>query len=379
MPDTQVYGTMCTDVGNAVIANAVLTGTKIDFTQIVVGDGNGKPYTPEPSQTQLRHQVWSGGIGEASEDPTQANRILLHAVIPSSVGGWTMREIGVQDSQGRLIAVGNTPEIPKEAVTSGAIMEMDLYVYLAVVNADGVNIVVDPTVVIATKADINKLQEQIDDMETSSITSIKLGSDTIQAQKDTIEIPAATSETNGYMTTAQAKQLADAVPQSRKVNGHALSDNVTLTAADIGARPSDWNPDLSGYVPKGRKINGHALSADVTISPSDLTQDATHRFVSDTEKSDWNAKTQVKFFSVTVPLSGWNDAAPYTQTITVDGLTDGDAHLYLSPATAGQPTEDEETAFACITGGTTAANSLTLYCRDDKPASDITVRLEVIS
>lgn len=379
MADTQVYGTMCTDIGNAAIANAVLTGTKIDFTQIVVGDGNGKPYTPDPTQTQLRHQVWSGGIGEASEDTSQSNRILLHAVIPSSVGGWTMREIGVQDSQGRLIAVGNTPEIPKVSVTSGAIMEMDLYVYLAVVNADGVNIVIDPTVVIATKSDINKLQKQIDDMETSSITSIKLGSDTIQAQKDTIEIPAATSETNGYMTTSQAKQLADAVPQGRTINGHALSGNITLTAEDIGARPSDWNPDLSGYVPRSRTINGHALSSDISIAPSDLTEDATHRFVSDAEKSAWNAKTQVKSFSATATASGWSDAAPYTQTITVDGLTGGDAHMYLSPATAGQPTEDEETAFACITGGTTAANSLTLYCRDDKPASDINIRLEVIS
>lgn len=91
------------------------------------------------------------------------------------------------------------------------------------------------------------------------------------------------------------------------------------------------------------------------------------------------AENQIKCYSVPVPSSAWNDAAPYTQTITVDGLTGGDAHLYLSPATAGQPTEDEETAFACITGGTTDTNSLTLYCRDDKPASDITVRLEVIS
>ena len=342
MEDTQVYGTICTDAGNEAIANAVIKGSKIYFTQIVVGDGGGESYVPDPSQTQLKHQVWSGGIGEASLDQTQANRIILHAVVPSSVGGWTMREIGVQDSQGRLIAIGNTPEIPKEAVTNGAIMELDLYVYLVVVNADGVNIVVDPTVTIATKADINSLQKQIDEIEKTSVKGIKLGDSTVQAKDGTIEIPSASTDSNGYMTSDQAKQLADAVPQSRT-------------------------------------INGHALSADVTIAPSDLTQDATHRFVSDAEKATWNAKTQVKSFSVTVPATGWGDAAPYSQSITVDGLTDGDAHLYLSPATAEQPAEDEETAFACITGGTTAANSLTLYCRDDKPAIDINVRLEVIS
>ena len=197
---------------------------------------------------------------------------------------------------------------------------------------------------LATSGDsiFNNLQSQIDEIIKSSVIGIKLGDSTIQTKDGTIEIPAATNDTNGYMTTDQAKQLADAVPQSRT-------------------------------------INGHALSADVTIAPSDLTQDATHRFVSDAEKAAWNAKTQVKSFSVTAPATGWGDAAPYSQTITVDGLTDGDAHLYLSPATAGQPTEDEETAFACVTGGTTASNSLTLYCRDDKPANDINVRLEVIS
>ena len=127
------------------------------------------------------------------------------------------------------------------------------------------------------------------------------------------------------------------------------------------------------------KLGTNALNAAngvVTIPGASDTQDG---YVTKTQVSTWNAKTQVKSFSVTAPATGWGDAAPYSQSITVDGLTDGDAHLYLSPATAEQPAEDEETAFACITGGTTAANSLTLYCRDDKPAIDINVRLEVIS
>ena len=162
MADTQIYGTMCTDIGNAAIANSVLTGTKVNFTQIAVGDANGTPYVPVSGMTELKHQVWSGPIGEVTQDPEEANRMILHAVLPSSVGGWVMREIGVLDDQGRLIAVGNTPEIPKEVVTTGAIMEMDLYIYISVVDARGVNVVIDPTVVIASKADVNKLQQLLD-------------------------------------------------------------------------------------------------------------------------------------------------------------------------------------------------------------------------
>ena len=162
MADTQIYGTLCTDIGNAAIANSVLTGTKVNFTQIAVGDANGTPYVPVSGMTALKHQVWSGPIAEVSQDPEQPNRMILHAVLPSSVGGWVMREIGVLDDQGRLIAVGNTPEIPKEAVTSGAIMEMDLYIYISVVDARGVNVVIDPTVVIASKADVNKLKQLLD-------------------------------------------------------------------------------------------------------------------------------------------------------------------------------------------------------------------------
>ncbi len=161
MADTQLYGTMCTDIGNAAIANSVVTGTKVNFAQIAVGDADGTPYVPVNGMTALKHQVWCGPIGDVSQDKEEPNRMILHAVLPSSVGGWVMREIGVLDDKGRLIAIGNTPEIPKEVVTTGALMEMDLYIYISVVDARGVNVIIDPTVIIATKADINKLWDAV--------------------------------------------------------------------------------------------------------------------------------------------------------------------------------------------------------------------------
>ncbi len=231
MADTQLYGTMCTDVGNAAVANSVLAGTKVNFTQIAVGDANGTPYVPVSSMAALKHQVWSGPIGEVVIDPQQANRMILHGVLPSSVGGWVMREIGVLDDKGNLIAVGNTPEIPKEAITSGVIMEMDLCIYISVIDARGVNVIIDPTVVIASKADVNQLRQLLKD------------------HKD---------DTVAHMTQGQKNQLGTAI-QSATINGAPVSKSGTT----LQLPPY---PAIPGSLP----ANG-GLSADTTHISSALT------------------------------------------------------------------------------------------------------------
>lgn len=85
----------------------------------------------------------------------------------------------------------------------------------------------------------------------------------------------------------------------------------------------------------------------------------------------------VKLFTVPLPAAGWSTSAPYSQTVSVDGLPDKDGDFRLSPATAGAPTEAEETAFGCITGSTGTTGSITFNCRDTKPDADIKVRLVV--
>ena len=261
------------------------------------------------------------------------NRMILHAVLPSSVGGWVMREIGVLDDKGQLLAVGNTPEIPKEVVTSGAIMEMDLYIYISVVDARGVNVIIDPTVIIATKADINKLWDTVNKLA----QSVKLGDNVYAATNAVITLPAADSTHDGYMAKEQAEKLA------------GIEDNANNYA----------HPTTAGnkHIPAGGAA-GQTLMW----------------------QADGTAKWQQTHytFTATLPASGWSSTAPYTQIVSVTGMTaDMDPHLYLVPATSGAPTEAEAEAFACITGGTTAAGTVTFHCREDKPTTNITVRLEV--
>jgi hypothetical protein len=113
------------------------------------------------------------------------------------------------------------------------------------------------------------------------------------------------------------------------------------------------------------------------VNPNYIEQDSTHRLVSDFEKNTWNNKANHYSFDVDLPASNWLGSKPYTQTVSITDLPDKDADFKLKPATDGEPTKAEETAFYCISGGTTALGSATFYCRDTKPATDITVRLVV--
>lgn len=334
MADTQVYGTMCTDIGNAAIANSVLTGTKVNFAQIVVGDGNGTPYVPVSGQTSLKHQVWSGAIAEVTQDPDQMNRMILHAVLPSSVGGWVMREIGVLDDKGQLLAVGNTPEIPKEVVTSGAIMEMDLYIYISVVDARGVNVIIDPTVIIATKADINKLWDTVNKLA----QSVKLGDNVYAATNAVITLPVADSTHDGYMAKEQAEKLA------------GIEDNAN----------NYTHPNTAGnkHIPAGGAA-GQALMW----------------------QADGTAKWQQVHYTFTaaLPVSGWTGSVPYTQTVNVTGLTAGMRPVMdLVQSDTISTAQSQLEAYACISRATTTDGKLTVICYDDKPNVDITVQMEVV-
>lgn len=158
---TKEYGTILTKVGNAGITNAMLTGEKVNWSRICVGDGNGYDYTPDANQTELRNKLWDGPISDMSLVEGNDNQIIIHGVIPTEVGGFWIREIGILDDDGNLVAVGNTPAQEKATGASKVIMDMDVYIHILVTNADVVNVVVDPTVTIASKADLEHLREEV--------------------------------------------------------------------------------------------------------------------------------------------------------------------------------------------------------------------------
>lgn len=148
------YYSLVTDIGTAAIVNAALTGEKVDITDFVVGDGGGSYYQPTANMTKLHNKTWQGKVTAVEPVPGQPNLLRIKAVIPSSVGGFTIREMGALNRTGQLITVSNTPDMQKVVIADGVSSELQTVIEIAVSNAEVVNFTVDPTVIIATKQDI---------------------------------------------------------------------------------------------------------------------------------------------------------------------------------------------------------------------------------
>lgn len=146
------YFTLITREGLVKITNAQLTNSKIEITEVVVGDGNGAAYTPTGTETQLKRVVWRGGVSSIEIDAQNPNWIVAEAVIPASAGGFTIREVGLYDAQGTLIAIGNYPDTYKPVLADGSTMDLALRTIIEVSNASSVTLRVDPNVIVASRA-----------------------------------------------------------------------------------------------------------------------------------------------------------------------------------------------------------------------------------
>jgi hypothetical protein len=149
MPAT--FYTILTSVGRAKVANAIALNQSISLTQMAVGDGNGNPVTPVESQTALVRETYRGAINMLSIDSSNAAYAVVDFVVPSSVGGFVVREFGIFSSDGLLFAVGNFPDSYKPTSEEGSTKDLIVRAYMEVTNADIVNLVINPNVVIATR------------------------------------------------------------------------------------------------------------------------------------------------------------------------------------------------------------------------------------
>lgn len=152
--EDKTYGTLVTDCGIQLIAAAVMEGKKINITGLAVGDGGGAYYQPTPNMTGLKNECWSGPIKSVSVNKDSPNMIDITAIIPSTVGGFTIREMAVKDDVKNTIAICNTPDTEKVIISSGAAGEIELTMHIEISNADAISFIIDPNVVTATKKDI---------------------------------------------------------------------------------------------------------------------------------------------------------------------------------------------------------------------------------
>ncbi len=297
---------LLTVIGANKLAKATALGTTLKITQMAVGDGGGTLPTPDTQQTKLVGEKRRAGLNTLFVDPKNDSQIIAEQVIPENEGGYWIREIGLFDDEGSLIAVGNCPETYKPQLQEGSGRTQTIRMILTVSHTESVELKVDPSVILATLEFVNDVIES--------------------ASKQTLEEVAKLYATKAELSTGLSKvqKSADAantnansrVPSTRKVNNKPLSTDITLTAGDVGAATptqvneaktaasnaqatansgvskadaaqktandavnkanaaqasaNNANTNANGRVPNTRKVNGKPLSADISLTAGDV-------------------------------------------------------------------------------------------------------------
>ncbi|HEK2786624.1 TPA: phage tail protein [Proteus mirabilis] len=297
---------LLTVIGANKLAKATALGTTLKITQMAVGDGGGTLPTPDTQQTKLVGEKRRAGLNTLFVDPKNDSQIIAEQVIPENEGGYWIREIGLFDDEGSLIAVGNCPETYKPQLQEGSGRTQTIRMILTVSHTESVELKVDPSVILATREFVNDAIES--------------------ASKQTLEEVAKLYATKAELSTGLSKvqKSADAantnansrVPSTRKVNNKPLSTDITLTASDVGAATpaqvneaktaasnaqatansgvskadtaqktandavskanaaqtaaNNANTNANGRVPNTRKVNGKPLTADITLTAGDV-------------------------------------------------------------------------------------------------------------
>ena len=160
------YYSILTSIGKAQIANALGLGTKVDFVTMKVGDGNGSYYNPTESQTDLVHTVWQGAIGQVAIDEDNSNWINIEVLIPPDVGGFFIREYGVFDASGNMLAIAKCAETYKPLPSDGSTKEINMKMVLAISNTSSITLKIDPTIIFAKKKDVDEVSSRVDALTT---------------------------------------------------------------------------------------------------------------------------------------------------------------------------------------------------------------------
>ncbi|EPR5745997.1 phage tail protein [Escherichia coli] len=147
---TKFY-TLLTDIGAAKLASAAALGVPLKITHMAVGDGGGVLPTPDAKQTALVNEKRRAALNMLYIDPQNSSQIIAEQVIPENEGGWWIREVGLFDESGALIAVGNCPESYKPQLAEGSGRTQTVRMVLITSSTDNITLKIDPAVVLATR------------------------------------------------------------------------------------------------------------------------------------------------------------------------------------------------------------------------------------
>ncbi|HFU7226657.1 TPA: phage tail protein [Escherichia coli] len=169
------FYTLLTDIGAAKLASAAALGVPLKITQMAVGDGGGVLPTPSAQQTALVAEKRRAALNMLYIDPQNSSQIIAEQVIPETEGGWWIREVGLFDETGALIAVGNCPESYKPQLAEGSGRTQTVRMVLITSSTDNITLKIDPAVVLATRKYVDdkvlELKVYVDDLMAKHIAA----------------------------------------------------------------------------------------------------------------------------------------------------------------------------------------------------------------
>ncbi|HFI8874751.1 TPA: phage tail protein, partial [Escherichia coli] len=268
---TVKYYAILTNQGAARLANATMLGSKLNLTQMAVGDANGVLPTPDPAQTKLINQKRIAPLNLLSVDPNNQSQIIAEQIIPENEGGFWIREIGLYDDEGVLIAVANCPETYKPQLQEGSGRTQTIRMILVVTNTEAITLKIDPSVVLATRKyvddEVLELKLYVDDQMRNHIAAQDPHTQYAQKHNPTFTgepkapTPAAENNTTRIATTEFVQAAITAL-----INGApATLDTLKEIAAAINNDPkfsTTINNALSGKQPLDETLT-HLSGKDV--------------------------------------------------------------------------------------------------------------------
>ncbi|EKS6356140.1 phage tail protein [Enterobacter hormaechei] len=317
---TVKYKTVITKAGAIKLAAATVpNGKKVNFTAMAVGDGGGTLPMPDPNQTKLVKEVWRHALNKISQDKKNKNYVVAELLIPPETGGFWMRELGLYDDTGTLIAVGNMAESYKPALAEGSGRAQTVRMVIMVSDIESVELTIDTSTVMATQDYVDdKLAEHEQSrrhpdatLTAKGFTQLSSATDSVSesvaatpkavkaaydiakgkytaqdattAQKGIVQLSSATDSTSeSVAATPKAVKAAYDLAKGKYTAQDAttaqkgivqLSSATDSTSEALAATPKAVkaaNDNANGRVPSGRRINGHALTDDFNISAQDI-------------------------------------------------------------------------------------------------------------
>ncbi|HHL9332437.1 phage tail protein [Escherichia coli] len=284
---TKFY-TLLTDIGAAKLASAAALGVPLKITHMAVGDGGGVLPTPDAKQTALVNEKRRAALNMLYIDPQNSSQIIAEQVIPENEGGWWIREVGLFDESGALIAVGNCPESYKPQLAEGSGRTQTVRMVLITSSTDNITLKIDPAVVLATRKYVDdkvlELKVYVDDLMAKHLAAQDPHSQYAPKASPTFTgtpkapTPAAGNNTTQVATTAFVQAALTAL-----INGApATLDTLKEIAAAINNDPN-FSTTINNALALKAPLSSPALTGTPTAPTAaqsvNNTQIATTAFV----------------------------------------------------------------------------------------------------